>query len=171
MNIEELLSGESKNVEYKARRPEKSIRYVKSVVAFANGMGGYIVFGVEDKTREVVGIPRLIKQMSEYGLREPEFSDMEIALRVNFYRAAEVPDTPAEVPDTPAEVLDTPADVSDTSQCTEQQRAIVGYIATHGRVASPEVAALFRVGERRARVVLSEMVEKGRPSSIAGNVL
>ena len=157
MNIEELLSGESKNVEYKARRSEKSIRYVKSVVAFANGMGGYIVFGVEDKTREVVGIPRLIKQMSEYGLREPEFSDMEIALRVNFYRAAEVPDTPAEVPD--------------TSQCTEQQRAIVGYIATHGRVASPEVAALFRVGERRARVVLSEMVEKGRPSSIAGNVL
>ncbi len=57
MNIETLLSGESKNLEYKASRPEKSIRYMKSVVAFANSTGGTIVFGVEDKTREIVGIP------------------------------------------------------------------------------------------------------------------
>lgn len=40
MNIERLLSGESKNVEYKVSRPEKSIRYMKSVVAFANTSGG-----------------------------------------------------------------------------------------------------------------------------------
>ena len=58
MNIERLLSGESKNVEYKVSRPEKSIRYMKSVVAFANTSGGYIIFGIEDKTREVVGIPK-----------------------------------------------------------------------------------------------------------------
>ena len=42
MNVEELLSGESKNVEYKVRRPEKSIKYIKFVVAFANGSGGYL---------------------------------------------------------------------------------------------------------------------------------
>lgn len=58
MNIEELLSGESKNVEYKVSRPEKSIKYMKSVVAFANATGGYIVFGIEDKTRTVVGVPK-----------------------------------------------------------------------------------------------------------------
>lgn len=57
MNVEELLSGESKNVEYKVRRPEKSIKYIKSVVAFANGSGGYLIFGVEDYTRKVIGIP------------------------------------------------------------------------------------------------------------------
>ena len=57
MNLRELLSGESKNVEYKLSRPEKSIKYMKTVVAFANGSGGYIVFGVEDKTRLVIGIP------------------------------------------------------------------------------------------------------------------
>lgn len=57
MNIGKLLSGESKNVEYKLSRPEKSIKYMKSVVAFANTTGGYIVFGIEDKTRAVVGIP------------------------------------------------------------------------------------------------------------------
>lgn len=56
MSIEELLSGESKNVEYKVCRPEKSIKYMKSVVAFANAAGGYLIFGIEDKTREIVGI-------------------------------------------------------------------------------------------------------------------
>lgn len=60
MNINELLSGESKNIEYKVSRPEKSIKYMKSVVAFANGTGGCIIFGVDDKTRKVVGIPENI---------------------------------------------------------------------------------------------------------------
>lgn len=57
MTREEILAGESKNVEYKVRRPEKSIKYMKSVVAFANGKGGCIVFGIDDDTREIVGFP------------------------------------------------------------------------------------------------------------------
>lgn len=40
MTIEEILAGESKNVEFKENLPEKSIKYMKSVVAFANGAGG-----------------------------------------------------------------------------------------------------------------------------------
>lgn len=56
MTIEEILAGESQNVEFKVRRPDKSIKYMKTVVAFANGKGGRIVFGIDDKTREVVGI-------------------------------------------------------------------------------------------------------------------
>ncbi len=56
MGIEEILLGESKNVEFKVQRPERSIKYMKSVVAFANGKGGRIIFGVDDKTKEVVGI-------------------------------------------------------------------------------------------------------------------
>ncbi|MCI5531930.1 MAG: putative DNA binding domain-containing protein [Caecibacter massiliensis] len=52
------LHGESKNVEYKERVPEDSQKYMKSVVAFANGDGGRIVFWVEDGTMRVVGIPQ-----------------------------------------------------------------------------------------------------------------
>lgn len=55
MTIGEILAGESKNVEFKENLPEKSIKYMKSVVAFANGTGGKIIFGIADKTREVVG--------------------------------------------------------------------------------------------------------------------
>ncbi|EFY07976.1 hypothetical protein HMPREF9444_00244 [Succinatimonas hippei YIT 12066] len=39
MTIEEMLAGESKNVEFKVERPKDSIKYIKSVVAFANGSG------------------------------------------------------------------------------------------------------------------------------------
>ena len=58
MSIEEILAGESKNVEFKENLPEKSIKYMKSVVAFANGIGGKIIFGIADKTREVVGFDK-----------------------------------------------------------------------------------------------------------------
>ena len=51
-----LFSGESKNIEYKVTVPDKSEKYMKTVVAFANGRGGKIVFGVDDKTSEVVGM-------------------------------------------------------------------------------------------------------------------
>ena len=58
MTMEEILGGESKNVEFKENLPEKGIKYMKSVVAFANGTGGKIIFGVADKTREVVGFDK-----------------------------------------------------------------------------------------------------------------
>lgn len=51
-----LFSGESKNVEYKVDVPEKSEKYMKTVVAFANGRGGRIVFGIDDKTLDIVGM-------------------------------------------------------------------------------------------------------------------
>ena len=56
MTIEEIIQGESKNVEFKEALPEKSIKYMKTVVAFANGMGGKIIFGIADKNREIVGV-------------------------------------------------------------------------------------------------------------------
>lgn len=36
--------------------PEKSEKNMKTVVAFANGRGGRIVFGIDDKTLEIVGM-------------------------------------------------------------------------------------------------------------------
>ncbi len=43
-------------VEYKVTVPEKSEKYMKTVVAFANGRGGKIVFGIDDKTLDIVGM-------------------------------------------------------------------------------------------------------------------
>ena len=56
MTIDEIMSGESEYLEFKQMVPEKSETYMKTVVAFANGSGGRIVFGVENGTLNVVGV-------------------------------------------------------------------------------------------------------------------
>ena len=56
MAEESLFAGESKNIEYKVAVPKKSEKYMKTVVAFANGNGGKIVFRIDDKTLEIVGM-------------------------------------------------------------------------------------------------------------------
>lgn len=51
-----LLSGETKNIEYKVTIPNKSEKYMKTLIAFANTQGGKLIIGVDDKTHEVVGV-------------------------------------------------------------------------------------------------------------------
>ena len=53
-----LLAGESANVEYKQDIPEDHLKFIKTVVAFANGKGGKLVFGVEDGSLNVTGFSR-----------------------------------------------------------------------------------------------------------------
>lgn len=50
--------GEGKEVEYKETKPDDNLKYLKTVVAFSNWQGGNVVFGIEDKTLNVVGIPK-----------------------------------------------------------------------------------------------------------------
>lgn len=54
---EEILKGESRTLEYKACLPEESVKWIKTVVAFANGAGGKFVLGVNNK-REFVGLSK-----------------------------------------------------------------------------------------------------------------
>lgn len=141
-----LFSGESINIEYKVEMPQKSEKYMKTVVAFANGRGGRIVFGVDDKTLNIVGmnpdtifqtmdsitnaisdscepkiypdvtlqsiddktiivveifaymkiiekwgtgIPRILRECKEYGLKKTELIDFDGDFRVNMYRREE----------------------------------------------------------------------------------
>ena len=55
MTIEEILRGESKDLEFKEKLPEDSKKYMKTIVAFSNGDGGRLIIGVNDD-REVVGV-------------------------------------------------------------------------------------------------------------------
>ena len=50
--------GEGKEIEYKETKPQDNLKFLKTVVAFSNCQGGNIVFGIEDKTLNVVGIPK-----------------------------------------------------------------------------------------------------------------
>ena len=55
MTIEEILRGESKDLEFKEKLPEDSKKYMKTIVAFSNGDGGRLIIGVNDD-REIVGV-------------------------------------------------------------------------------------------------------------------
>ena len=58
MTAEEIFAGESENVEFKSEIPPKSEKYMKTVVAFANGKGGKLIFGVENGTWAVTGFSK-----------------------------------------------------------------------------------------------------------------
>ena len=55
--VSEIQRGESENLEFKVGLPAKDEKFVKTVCAFANSRGGKIIFGVDDKTKKIVGIP------------------------------------------------------------------------------------------------------------------
>lgn len=57
MTLEELKKGEHVTVEYKLDIPQEREKYLKSAVAFANGAGGKLVFGVKNQTWDVIGFP------------------------------------------------------------------------------------------------------------------
>ena len=60
MNAIELLdiinTGETSKVQFKEKKPHKTDSIISEMVAFSNTMGGIIIFGVKDKTGEVMGL-------------------------------------------------------------------------------------------------------------------
>ena len=53
---DEIKNGESSVLEFKRELPTDGKKYLKTIVAFANSKGGKIVFGVDDKTLDIVGV-------------------------------------------------------------------------------------------------------------------
>ncbi|MBQ9207341.1 MAG: putative DNA binding domain-containing protein [Treponema sp.] len=56
---EQIQNGESRTLEYKSELPQDSQKWIKTIIAFANGAGGKFVIGVNNK-REFVGIPKSV---------------------------------------------------------------------------------------------------------------
>ncbi len=56
MTNDEIKYGETRTLEFKQELPDESIKWIKTVVAFANGAGGRLLVGVSDKG-VAVGIP------------------------------------------------------------------------------------------------------------------
>lgn len=56
MTLEDIKCGESKNIEFKVQLPDDSRKYMKTIVAYANTSGGKIIIGVDDVTRNIVGV-------------------------------------------------------------------------------------------------------------------
>ena len=114
------------------------------------------------------GIPRIIDKVKATGLREPEFIDGEVDLRINIYRgqvktnnvminANKVPDTTGEMPDYADKVPDTIEKMPDN----EQEQQIDRYVSGNGSITIAEAVELLDVKHCRARAILLNMVMAG----------
>lgn len=56
MTKEDIIRGESKNLEFKAELPKDTKKYTRTVIAFANSQGGNLIIGVDDRTRDIIGV-------------------------------------------------------------------------------------------------------------------
>ncbi len=54
---EEIQNGESRTLEFKKELPAESLKWIKTIAAFANGAGGRLVIGVSNQ-REIIGISK-----------------------------------------------------------------------------------------------------------------
>lgn len=55
MELSEIENGENRTLEFKKELPQDSSKWIKTIVAFANGAGGKLLIGVSNK-RETIGI-------------------------------------------------------------------------------------------------------------------
>lgn len=58
MTIQEIIRGESQNVEFKEMLPKNSEKYIKTIITFANTQGGQLIVGIDDETQRVTGVDR-----------------------------------------------------------------------------------------------------------------
>ena len=78
-------------MEYKLLPPSRSINYTKTAVAFANGQGGCLVFGVEARGQNLIGPHRDDLTLTLHGMPAREFASngemwtMALALKMALY--------------------------------------------------------------------------------------
>ena len=204
-----LFSGESINIEYKVEMPKKSEKYMKTVVAFANGRGGRIVFGVDGKTLNIVGmnpdtifqtmdsitnaisdscehkiypdvtlqsiddktiivveifaymkiiekwgtgIPRILRECKEYGLKKPELIDFDGDFRVNIYRREEKSKTTQTTTQTTTQIT-----TQTTIKLTKNDHEILQVIQNNPALSQKEIAMELGWTVDRVKYYLNKM--------------
>ena len=106
------------------------------------------------------GIPKLMQAMQEYGLREPEFIDMEVAFRINLYRGQNEADYNFDMNGI-GKSTDKVPESANKVPINVQEKNIYDYIQKNNSITTAQAAECAGVKQRRAREILSKMVEKG----------
>ena len=131
------------------------------------------------------GIPKLMRAMKEYGLREPEFIDMEVAFRINLYRgqnetngvekgtevspnadkmqgsADKVQDCADKAPDNANKPPTNRRQTADKMPINEQEQTIYKYVLENNGITTVKAMKILDLKERRTRELLVKMVENG----------
>lgn len=83
-NPSRIINRESTTIEFKESYHRNVIQYFRTIAAFANHNGGYIIFGVKDSPRELIGLDN--KRLNEFeNLKIEEFTQ-----KLNEYFSPEI---------------------------------------------------------------------------------
>ena len=85
------------------------------------------------------GIPKLMKAMHEYDLREPEFLDMDIAFRINLYRYTEGSNSIRDAEDTTQATQG--ATQATQAELSKEYKAVLAAIKEQPDITQKEIAA------------------------------
>ena len=121
------------------------------------------------------GIPKLMKAMHEYSLREPEFIDMGIALRINLYREKTDSDyisiiNPREydtkndinnINDTKNDTNNTENDTNDTKK-NRNEEAILSILQRNPKATQKELCSELGVSIATVKRFTDALQKKGR---------
>ena len=94
------------------------------------------------------GIPKLLEAMKEYGLREPEFQDLEIGFRINLYRNVE----DATQSTTQSTTQFTPDDL---------EQAILKLMSEESSISQKEIAIQLAMNQNTIKYHVRKMLKNG----------
>lgn len=152
--MEKMLSGGSKP---RNEALAQAFRYVKLVEGWGSG------------------VPRAVKEIEEYGLRTPEFKDIDGLIRVNIFRrrtrdafahsgakTTNTDKTPINTDKTPINTDKTPInDEKVLCAATRREREILGFVERSEMVSNADVAMFLGLGPDRVKEILRSMTQRG----------
>ena len=111
------------------------------------------------------GIPRIIGKVKKAGLREPEFIGGEVDLRINIYRGQinDNSDRDSDLNDSNSagKLPESRRETAEKLPANGQEQQIYKYILKNESITTAKVMELLGVKQRRAREILSKMIECG----------
>ena len=165
MELNEIKNGESRTLEFKKELPQDSSKWIKTIVAFANGAGGKLNVIEGWGT----GLKRIIDFCKEKNVEPPVFEEIGDLLRVNFYRPSYKKSAINDSKN--AQIGDKSAinqKNGDKSAITNEDK-IIEYLKTHKNAKSQEIADYIGLKISRTKDYLSKLVEEGKIEAIGGN--
>ena len=178
-----MFSGESKNIEYKVSLPDKSEKYMKTIVAFANTQGGKLIVGVEndvlfqlmDGIADIFsqmglveawgsGIKRILNAAEEYGLPKQRFQEFDNMFRVELFRNNLMTESEKKFGVNSEKSRSKAGDKTEKIQdheLTDTQKKIVNLLLANKQLSAAKIAKQLDLGSRSIEKNIKKLKEYG----------
>ena len=149
------FSGESKNIEYKVSLFDKSEKYMKTIVAFANifsQMGLVEAWGS--------GIKRILNAAEEYGLPKPRFQEFDNMFRVELFRVNPITDQANQATNQANQDLERLDQVEDENVLSEKEIEILNLVRMQPSITQKEMANALDWNLASVKYYITKLKEK-----------